>query len=190
MLVVHHDFTSLRSAVTVLRCQPHADAGGAIAFRGVDVLGIDTTVPVTVQQLEDFHAAIDQARTLGLDARPPTLRPPTVPAHLVTDLAHEHGLSAAWRHAVHVAYHVEGRDIGQEALLVELAESVGLPGDEVRTLLADRSRLAELRRRMLADRRRGVGGVPVLEFDGTLIPASLADDRLEELVFLSSGPRH
>ncbi|MEX2328255.1 MAG: DsbA family protein [Nitriliruptoraceae bacterium] len=190
MLVLHHDFTSLRSAVAVQRCQRLVDAGRVIVFRGVDVLGIDATIPTTLELQADFHAAVDAARALGLDARAPRLRPPTVGAHLVTEVALARGVAAAWRQAVHVAYFIDGLDIGDVSVLEVLARSIGLDVPEVTRALGDRQRVGAVRRRMGADRQRGVGGVPVLEFDGTLLSAEVDDARLEQLAALSAEPRH
>jgi 2-hydroxychromene-2-carboxylate isomerase len=181
MLVCHHDFTSPAAAVAVLRLQGIADEGGHVAFSGVDVLGIDAAIPVTLDQLTELEHVRDRAAALGLDMRRPTRRPPTLPAHLVADLAEQAGLGASWRDAVLRAYWTDGVDIGGRDELVDLAMTAGLDGLEVAATLADREARTALRRRMLLLRGRGVGGVPVLDLDGTLLSADLPDEDLRQL---------
>lgn len=58
------------------------------------------------------------------------------------------------------AYFVEGRNIGDPRVLVEVAESVGLPGDEARNVIETRSYQAAVDADWEKSRRYGVTGVP------------------------------
>lgn len=183
MLVLHHDVTSAASAVAVLRLQPLADAGGRIAFSGIDVLGLAISIPPTRELLAEREHHAGSAVALGLELRRPSQQPPTLACHLVGDLAEERGLGAAWRLASLRAFWTDDRDIGDRTELLRLADEVGLDPEEVAARLDDRSAAQDLRSRMVAQRQRGIGGVPVLEVDGAFVPADLTDTDLEQLAF-------
>ncbi len=184
MLVLHYDITSLAATVAALRLQRIADAGGTVRFQGIDVLGVEASLPVTLDQLEELERWTDRAEDLGLVVHRPSVRPPTLPAHLVGVLARRSELGAAWRDAVFRAYWTDGEAIDQPELLRDLAAGIGLAGDEVLGALADPKARMSLRQRMTADRSRGIGGVPVLELDGTFVPAELSDEDLRQLAGL------
>jgi 2-hydroxychromene-2-carboxylate isomerase len=184
VLVLHFDFVSAASAVAVLRLQRVADRGGAVAFSGLDVLGVDAALPVTLDQLAELELWAARAAELGLVLRRPVRRPPTLSAHLVGELAVSRGLGAAWRAAVLEAYWTRGEAIDQADVLVALGARVGLDPAEVRARVSDARQRVDLRRAMTAHRGRGVGDVPVLEMEGTFVPADLDDDDLEVLAGL------
>ena len=184
MLTLHWDVTAPEAALAVLRCQRLADAGRRVAFSGVDVLGVEVALPVTLDQLAGLEAVAGRCATLGLELRRPARRVPTLPAHLVGSLADAADLGAAWRLAALRAYWTDGEDVGDADVLVDLAAGVGLDPFRVRDLLADPAAVSDLRGRHLALRRKGVGGVPVLEVDGTLLPADVDDDVLASLAAL------
>jgi predicted DsbA family dithiol-disulfide isomerase len=176
---------SAPAAVAVLRLQRLAAEGMAVAFAGIDVLGLELTIPATLDQLEGVEAARAAAEVLGLDLHRPTRRPPTLPAHLVGEVAAEHGVGASWRETCLRAYWERGADLADEAVLRELARTVGAPADAVDAALADRDRRRQLRQRMLVARSRGVGDVPVLEVaGGTFVPADLPEADLRQLAAL------
>ena len=184
MLTLHWDMTVPEAALAVLRCQALADAGRPVAFSGVDVLGVEVDLPATLDQLAGVAAVGARTAALGLELRRPARRPPTLGVHLVGSLADAADLGAAWRLAVLRAYWTEGADVGDRGVLVGLAERIGLGAGEAAALLDDRDAAADLRGRFLVLRRRGVGGVPVLEVDGTLLPADVDDATLAELAGL------
>jgi predicted DsbA family dithiol-disulfide isomerase len=181
MLVCHFDYTSPAAAVAVLRLHRIVDAGGRVGFSGFDTLGLDAAIPVTLDQLEELERHRPAAVSLGLAVRRPTLRPPTLGAHLVGDLAESVDLGASWRETVLRAYFERGVDLGDGGALAELGQMAGLDAAEVADLLADRTARTALRRRMLLVRGRGIGGVPVLDVDGTLVSADLPDADLRQL---------
>ena len=170
--------------MAVLRLQRLADEGLPVAVEGIDVLGIDAAVPVTLDVLAELEAWRDVAADLGLELRRPSRRPATARVHLVAILAESVGLGAAWRLATYRAYWQEDADLGDPAVLTELAVGAGLGRGEVTELLADHGRLARLRQRMQLRRSEGIGGVPVLEFDGTYVPATMPDEDLRRLAEL------
>lgn len=184
MLLLYFDYSSPAAAVAVLRLQRLADQGVEVGFAGIDVLGIDVSLPVTLDQLAELERWAPRAAALGLELRRPRVRPATLGAHLVGTLASSLDLGAAWRMAALEAYWTRGLDLGDDRALVELAGSVGLPGDRVASWLGDGPRRAALRRTMTADRGRGIGGVPVLEAQGAFVSADLGDEELRQLAAL------
>lgn len=182
MLRLFHDFTSPASALAWLRLRPLVSEGLAVAFTGIDALGLDRAVPPTVGLLEELGEHRSALGAQGLDARRPAVQPPTLRAHLLTDLAEGAGRGQAWRGACYRGYWEKGVDLSDPSALVDLAARVGLEG--AARVLGDEAAVQALRRRMGAHRARGVGGVPVLEVDGTLVPALLDRDELRRLAAL------
>jgi 2-hydroxychromene-2-carboxylate isomerase len=184
VLVLHFDYVSAASAVAVLRLQRLVDLGASVTFSGVDVLGVDIPLPTTLDQLAELERHTARAAALGLRLRRPSQRPPTLPAHLVGELAVARDLGAAWRTAVLEAYWTRDAAIGDDQVLVELAGAVGLDREAVAARLAEPSQRIALRRAMAGLRGRGLGGVPVLEVGGDFVPADLPDADLAELARL------
>ena len=184
MLTLHHDITSPAAAVAVLRLQQLVDAGGSVTFSPLDVLGLEISIPVDRELLAGLEAHHEQALQLGLVMRRPSRRPPTLLAHVVGELAEEAGLGASWRWTCLDGYWRRDLDLTDGDVLTELGAAAGLDPVTVAARLEDRAARSELRARMLAQRRRGVGGVPVLELDGTLVPADLPERDLWQLAGL------
>lgn len=184
MLILHHDITSPAAAVAVLRLQQVVDAGADVRFSPLDVLGLEISIPVRRELLAELEAHRARALELGLVMRRPARQPPTLLAHMVGELAEEAGLGASWRWTCLDGYWRRDLDVGDAGVLTELGGAAGLDPDAVAARLADPVARSSLRERMLAQRRRGVGGVPVLELDGTLVPADLPDGDLRQLAGL------
>lgn len=184
MLVLHFDYPSPASAVALLRLQRVADEGGNVAFAGLDALGLATSIPATLDQLAERERVAAQADALGLALGRPSRRPPTLLAHLLGELAEAHDLGAAWRMTCLRAYWQHDVDLGNAEPLRALASEVGLDRTDVDRLLGDGQRHRVRRQEELAVRRRGVGTVPVLEFDGTFVAADLDDAALRQLAAL------
>lgn len=181
MLRLFFDYPSAAASVAVLRLQRLADEGLPVSFLGFDVLGLQMAVPATLDQLAELERHQRRARELGLVMRRPRLRPATLGAHVVGEVAQDHGLGAAWRWACLSGYWTHGVDLGDDVQLRELAMSAGLPDIDVVEALSNPTRRAAVRARMRESRTRGIGGVPVLEHDGTLLPPDLADGDLRAL---------
>jgi 2-hydroxychromene-2-carboxylate isomerase len=184
VLILHFDYPSPASAVALLRLQRVADAGGHVAFAGLDALGLASAVPPTLDQLVERERVAVQAAQLGLPLGRPSRRPPTLLAHLLGDLAEDEGRGTVWREACLRAYWTQDADLGDRDLLRSLAGGTGLDPAAVEEALRDPRRQLARRQQDLAVRRRGVGAVPVLELDGTFVPADLEDAALHELAAL------
>lgn len=184
VLTLYHDIPSAGSLVAMLRLQRLADEGLAVGFRGFDVLGLDATLPATLDDLQDWQSHCQAAAELGWELPRPGRHPSTLRAHLVGELAIEQGLDAAWRLAVYRAHWLEDRDVGRADVLIEVAAGVGLDAGEVAALLDDAGPRHRLRQRMLVHRGEGVGGVPVLEANGTFLSPFVPDADLRALAAL------
>lgn len=184
MLVLHHDYPSASSLRALLSLQAVADEGQAVAFHGVDVLGLGATVPATLDDIADWQAHRDHLADRGWDLSRPRRHPPTLSAHLVEALATDAGLGAAWRHACLRAHWFDDRDLGDPTVLVVLGVEVGLDGDAVSALVGDRRAAMAARRAAIARRGDGIGGVPVLEVDDTLVSPFMSPADLRQLAAL------
>ena len=186
MLILYHDYTSPASAVAVMRLDRLMREGLPAQIRGTDVTGIDATLPVTVDLLAALEAIEDEAAAEGIVLRRPKLVPPTALAHVVEDVAREHGMELDWREVCYRAYWSEGRNIGDSNELRRLAARAGLPPERADSALDDRIALAAVRRRSARDRRNGIGGAPTILYDRTLVPGLLPEDDLRVLARLGS----
>jgi len=88
----------------------------------------------------------------------------------------------AFDEAVFEALWQDGRDIGDEDLLVELAEDAGVDGGEVRAALDDDALRAEVHDQFAQARRQGVTGVPTFAYDGHAARGAVPPEQLERLV--------
>ena len=168
----------------MLRLQQLADEGCAVTFRGYDVLGVDISLPATLDDLEDWERHRDEATDLGWDLARPRRHPATLSAHLVGILAEEQGVDAAWRLATYRAHWTQDRDLGDNDTLVELAGEIGLDQAAVLELVNDDQQRHRLRKVMLVHRGEGVGGVPVLVWNRTFLSPFVPMDDLRQLASL------
>lgn len=184
-LTLFHDYTSPASAVAVARVQRLADEGLAVSFEGFEAVGVDVTLPVTVEVLAALDELGDAAAAEGLVLRRPPGLPPTALAHVTGTIAEERGLGASWRDTCYRAFWGRGAAIGERDVLLELAAEAGLDTDAVATALDDRLFIASVRRRVGGHRRNGVGGVPTILASRTLVPGLLPADELRTLAALA-----
>jgi len=88
----------------------------------------------------------------------------------------------AFDEAVFEALWVEGRDIGDPDVLADLADSVGLDGEEIRSALADGELRRQLESAFRDAKHQGVTGVPTFAFDGYAARGAVPPEHLERLV--------
>lgn len=118
-------------------------------------------------------AALDQriteaAAAVGLGFRTDlmTRTPNTIDAHRLIWFAGQHGTQDAAMEAVFKAYFIEGRDVGDHAVLADCAAEAGLPRQAVLDFLATDLADKEMRAADRAAREAGVSGVPSFFLDG------------------------
>jgi predicted DsbA family dithiol-disulfide isomerase len=121
----------------------------------------------------DKAAALDQrlteaAANAGLAFRTDlmTRTPNTIDAHRSIWFAGQHGDQDAMMEAVFRAYFIQGRDIGEHAVLADCAAEAGLPRQAVLDFLAGDLATAQMRSADQAAREAGVSGVPSFFLDG------------------------
>ncbi len=129
----------------------------------------------------------ETGRASGLEFRHDRMKrtPNTVDAHRVIRLAGDRPGGAALQNAVvealFRAYFQEGRDIGDRAVLAEIAGSAGLDAGLVTAMLESTEGEAEVRGEDAGFRQMGLSGVPTFAlaghvlFSGAMPPAQMAD---------------
>ena len=86
--------------------------------------------------------------------------PNTLQAHRLIWLAGQRGRQIEVVDALFQAYFTDGKDVGDNAVLAELAVSAGLDADEVNRFLASDEGLAEVEEEEQVGRSLGIDGVP------------------------------
>ena len=93
----------------------------------------------------------------------------------------------AFHDAMFRAYFVEGRDISQPTVLVEIAQSVGLPVDAAREVLEKRTFKAAVDADWKLSRQYGVTGVPTFVVGRRGVVGAQPYEALEQLVNKAEG---
>lgn len=181
MLTLFHDYTSPASAIAVARLQRLADESLTVEFVGFEANGVDAVLPPSLDVLAAIDDLAAEAAAEGVELRRPVAIPPTARAHAVGTIAETAGLGASWRSRCYAAFWAGGADINDVATLVSLADAAGLPAEKVQAALADGALLASVRRAAGRHRRNGIGGVPTILAQRTLIPGLLAEKQLRDL---------
>lgn len=86
---------------------------------------------------------------------------------------HERTFEALWQ---------ENRDIEDVDVLVDLAETVGVPEDEVRSAVDDDALDEELERRFEEAQQMGVTGIPTFAYDGHAARGAIPPHQFERLI--------
>ncbi len=107
-------------------------------------------------RLEGIEFAFDRIRRT----------PNTLAAHGLIRLAQSNGHSASLVERLFEAYFIEGRDIGDDCILMEIAESAGLETDQVQSYFAGDRASDSLRAEDAAARASGITGVPFFIING------------------------
>jgi len=89
---------------------------------------------------------------------------------------------AAFDDALFEAYWIDHRDIGDEAVIVDLAESVGLDREEIRDAVDSEEWAERLEAEFAAARQRGVTGVPTFAADGHAARGAVPPEQLRRLI--------
>ena len=122
---------------------------------------------------ERYGCAINQG-PFGIDSRP---------ALIGAKYAESKGAGAAYHAAVMRAYWQEARDIGDRAVLAEIAEAVGLPRAAFLAALDDPAFDAEVQADIDLAHAYGLNGVPALIFDNRyLVSGAQPADVLRRIV--------
>ncbi len=90
-------------------------------------------------------------------------------AHEADQWAKEQGAADAFHRAIYRAYFVHDRNIGSPEVLVELANDLGLNGEELRAALADRRYREAVQAEYAEAREVGVTAVPTFVADNYAI---------------------
>ena len=84
--------------------------------------------------------------------------------------------------AIFEALWIDGRDIGDVDVLAEIADEVGLDGDEIRKAVTDEQYRERLRDQFTGAQQDGVTGVPTFVYDGYGARGAVPPEQLERLV--------
>ena len=88
----------------------------------------------------------------------------------------------AFDEAIFAALWTDGRDIGSEEVLLDLARDVGVDADEISAALDDETLRDELTDELVAARQAGVTGVPTFASDGHAARGAVPPEHLQRLV--------
>ena len=89
---------------------------------------------------------------------------------------------AEFDESVYDALWKDGRDIGDEDVLAELAEDAGVDPDEVRSAIDDDTLRSEVEEHFQAAHQQGVTGVPTFAYDGHAARGAVPPEQLKRLV--------
>lgn len=151
------------------------------------------------QQLAAHQDAVrEHGRAAGIDFHFDKIKriPNTLDAHRLLRWAQEHDLGGDMAQRLFEAYFEEGLDIGDHAVLADLAEDIGLSGEDVRALLATDTDLEAIRGGFANAREIGVRGIPTLIFQGKWVATGVQStealvgvfDQLEAEQAAPAGP--
>lgn len=113
-----------------------------------------------------FQQLNQLAEEVGIHMTARTYLPNSHKALEATQFAKEHGDPDPFRRAVFRAYFEEGRNIGDIAVLTELAQGCGLDSQALAQALQEGRYAAMVDQQVQAARRLGISGVPTFIFDG------------------------
>ena len=88
----------------------------------------------------------------------------------------------AFDEAIFAALWIDGRDIGSEAVLTDLASEVGIDPDEITAALDDEALRDEVTDAFVSAQQAGVTGVPTFASDGHAARGAVPPEHLQRLV--------
>lgn len=130
-------------------------------------------------------AVYPMAERVGIPVRLPSVspQPRTEKAFLVLQLAQEQGLAEVYSRAMFAAFFQDDRDIGDEDVIVDIAETLGMDAASVRQAMSSPERLRQHRVDLAhATETVGVTAVPGIVVDGTLLQGVPSATRLKKAV--------
>ena len=124
----------------------------------------------------------ERAKGVGLVMRRPSWGPDTKLAHEATVYAKEQGRDNEFHHAAAKGYWEQGIDLGDLAVLREVAQQSGLNWDQLGPLLES----GHYRQRVLdeyaAAKEKGVGGTPTYMIGGEILGGDISLEDLEAAI--------
>lgn len=130
-------------------------------------------------------AVYPMAERVGIPVRLPSVspQPRTRKAFLVLQSAQEQGLAEAYSEAMFKAFFQDNRDIGDEDVIVDIAESLGMDTQSVRSAMSDPDRLRQHETDLVyATETVGVTAVPGIVVNGALLQGVPSATRLKKTV--------
>lgn len=109
----------------------------------------------------------------------------SLPAQIASYYVNEHYPYETWLEfdvAIFDALWKNGKDIGDEELLVVLAEDAAIDPNEIRSALDDETLREEVRKKFSEANQQGVTGVPTFAYDGHGARGAVPPEQLERLV--------
>ncbi len=137
-------------------------------------------VPLTRQDVRRITAK------MGIPMNPPPISTEPTAAGAASLLAEERGLLRPWMVEVMRAEWAEGKDIGDQQVLLDVGKLVGLDSDELMGSFSDPDRLAQLDRNWEEAQELGLIGVPSFQIGEELFWGS---DRIDYVLDHLSGLR-
>jgi predicted DsbA family dithiol-disulfide isomerase len=138
------------------------------------------------QAMDAQVAAVGQADGIAFNHDRIMRTPNTFAAHRLVWLAQQRGDPRQLVDDLFRAYFCEGRDIGELAVLAEIAADAGLDRDRAMAFLANDEGAEDVRRLAREAERQGIGGVPHLDIRGTVVtgvqPVRVLVDTLKRAV--------
>lgn len=125
------------------------------------------------------------ARRMGVEISLPTIspQPRSDKAFVVLQLAKEHGVADAYSEAMFRAFFQQDQNIGEDEVIIAVAESVGMDRANVIAALESEARRQQQREDQdFAVNAVGVSGVPSFRVNGQLVSGVLDAARLIQLV--------
>ena len=119
--------------------------------------------------------------------RRPQWAPNTELVHQATVFAKEQGLDGEFHHAAAGAYWERGVDLGDMAVLKEIAEGCGLDWAQLAPRLEAGQYRQQVRDEYEAAKSRGIGGTPAYLIGGELIPGDVSQADLAAAVQRAAG---
>ena len=139
-----------------------------VDFKGTSVDFLVRHKRIPAERVREMHERVSGiAASVGLDYDFQTVRPTnTVKAHQLLHLAKAHGVQPEMKERLLSAHFVEGRHVGRDDELAELAHEVGLDREEVLRSLKDEDFLPAVRADQRLAAQFGISGVPFFVIDG------------------------